>query len=229
MSITKKARAGLVAGSAIAALSLSGVAGMTAANAADSATSPTPTASAQALQQHRGVHAQELTGATADGVKAAVLAKYPGAIVEHAVTDRDATGGYVAMVKKADGTHVAVVLDSAFAITGEKAAPKGDRGSNETHGPRAHQGAALTGATADSVKAAVLAKYPGATVDRMEQDIRDSSGYVAFITKTDGTHALVKVDASFAVTGDQVRPSGSKSKGHGHGHHQAQTSGATAG
>lgn len=58
----------------------------------------------------------------------------------------------------------------------------------------------VTGATADKVKAAVVAKLPGATVLRVE---KDAAGYHAHVTKADGTHARVVVDANFAVTAVQ--------------------------
>jgi hypothetical protein len=57
----------------------------------------------------------------------------------------------------------------------------------------------LTGDTADKVRAAALAKFPGATVERVETD---SDGvYEAHIVTTDGKHLVVAVDKSFAVTG----------------------------
>lgn len=59
----------------------------------------------------------------------------------------------------------------------------------------------LTGSTAAKVKAAVTAKYPGATFVRVETD---SDGvYEAHITKADGTAVTVQVDASFTVTGEE--------------------------
>jgi hypothetical protein len=65
----------------------------------------------------------------------------------------------------------------------------------------------LTGTTADKVEAAALAKYPGATVVRIETD---SDGvYEAHLTKADGTPVTVEVDKSFAVTGtEQAGPGG---------------------
>ena len=57
----------------------------------------------------------------------------------------------------------------------------------------------LTGATAESVKAAALAANPGATVLRVENDAEGAT-YEAHITKADGTRATVKLDASFTVT-----------------------------
>ena len=64
----------------------------------------------------------------------------------------------------------------------------------------------LTGDTADKVKAAALAKYPGATVLRIETD---SDGvYEAHLTKADGTRVTVEVDKSFTVTGDEAQGPG---------------------
>ena len=60
----------------------------------------------------------------------------------------------------------------------------------------------LTGDTAAKVRAAALAKYPGATVQRIETD---SDGvYEAHLLKADGTPVTVEVDKSFAVTGDEA-------------------------
>ena len=71
----------------------------------------------------------------------------------------------------------------------------------------------LTGDTAAKVKAAALAKYPGATVDRVETD---SEGvYEAHVTTTDGTHVIVAVDKTFTVTGTQELPAGGPGDGQG--------------
>jgi len=60
----------------------------------------------------------------------------------------------------------------------------------------------LSGTTADKVKAAALAKYPGATVQRIETD---SDGvYEAHLLKADGTPVTVEVDKSFTVTGEEA-------------------------
>ena len=80
----------------------------------------------------------------------------------------------------------------------------------------------LTGSTAAKVKAAVLAKYPGATFVRVETD---SDGvYEAHITKADGTQVAVEVDKSFAVTGEEQGGPG----GH-HGDHDGDGPGSPAG
>jgi hypothetical protein len=67
----------------------------------------------------------------------------------------------------------------------------------------------LTGTTAAKVKAAALAKYPGATVERVETD---SDGvYEAHVVTSAGDEVIVQVGKDFAVTGTQT--------GGGHGGH----------
>ena len=57
----------------------------------------------------------------------------------------------------------------------------------------------LTGTTADKVRAAALAKYPKATIQRVETD---SDGvYEAHIVTADGQQLIVEVGKDFAVTG----------------------------
>jgi ABC-type transport system substrate-binding protein len=59
--------------------------------------------------------------------------------------------------------------------------------------------ALLTGDTATKVKAAATAAVPGGTIQRVENDAEGST-YEAHMTKADGSHVTVKVDASFKVT-----------------------------
>ena len=73
---------------------------------------------------------------------------------------------------------------------------------------------ALTGETADKVKAAALQKLPGATILRVETD--DGGVYEAHVRKSDGTEAEVHVDKDFAVTSVDTRPAGGRG-GHGPG------------
>jgi hypothetical protein len=57
----------------------------------------------------------------------------------------------------------------------------------------------LTGATADKVRAAAVAKYPDATIQRVETD---SDGvYEAHIVTADGEQLIVQVGEDFTVTG----------------------------
>ena len=77
-----------------------------------------------------------LTGATADKVKAAALAKYPGPRSSDIETDSD--GVYEATTCKADGTPVTVEVDKTFEVTGEEAGGFGGRGRR---GPGTDDGA----------------------------------------------------------------------------------------
>jgi hypothetical protein len=62
----------------------------------------------------------------------------------------------------------------------------------------------LTGDTASKVRAAALARYPGATVLRVETD---SDGvYEAHLTTTDGQRVTVEVGKDFKVTGEESAP-----------------------
>jgi hypothetical protein len=72
----------------------------------------------------------------------------------------------------------------------------------------------LTGDTAAKVKAAALAKYPGATVQRVETD---SDGvYEAHIVTTAGDWVIAQVGKDFTVTGTQ-QPGAGGPRGHGQG------------
>jgi uncharacterized membrane protein YkoI len=180
--------AGIVAGGVLA--------GTMTANAADSTSGSTTTTTAPAKPAETA-----LTGDTLAKVKAAVLAKYPGATFDRVETDSD--GVYEAHITKADGTHVTVELDKAYAITGEEAGHGGGPGGHGGRGPGGPAETPLTGDTLAKVKAAVLAKYAGATFDRVETD---SDGvYEAHITKADGTHVTVELDKSYAITGEETQ------------------------
>jgi hypothetical protein len=62
----------------------------------------------------------------------------------------------------------------------------------------------LTGDTASKVREAALAKYPGATVLRVETD---SDGvYEAHLETSDGQRVTVEIDKSFKVTGEEAAP-----------------------
>lgn len=66
-----------------------------------------------------------MTGAKLTSITTAIVAKYPGATVDRASTETDgkSTDAYEAKVTKGDGSHVEILLNSAFAITGEHAMP----------------------------------------------------------------------------------------------------------
>ena len=58
----------------------------------------------------------------------------------------------------------------------------------------------LSGDTAAKVRAAALAKVPGATVERVETDADHGSPYEAHLRKSDGTGLEVLVNKDFVVT-----------------------------
>jgi uncharacterized membrane protein YkoI len=142
-----------------------------------------------------GGNETELTGDTAAKVRAAVLAANAGATVDRMETEGDGSAAYEAHITKTDGTHATVKLDTNYTITATETGGHGGRGGNETE---------LTGDTAAKVKAAVLAANAGATVDRMETEGDGSAAYEAHITKTDGTHATVKLDTNYTITATET-------------------------
>ncbi|MDX6665845.1 MAG: hypothetical protein QOG68_2051 [Solirubrobacteraceae bacterium] len=81
-------------------------------------------------------------------------------------------------------------------------APRGTPGGRPAgrHSANGKTEQALSAADAAKVKAAALAKVPGATVDRVETDVDTGSPYEAHITKSDGSQAVVYVDSSFQAT-----------------------------
>jgi hypothetical protein len=69
----------------------------------------------------------------------------------------------------------------------------------------------LTGTTATKVRDAALAKYPGATIQRVETD---SDGvYEAHIVTADGQQVIVQVGKDFSVTGTDTGGPGGEPSG----------------
>jgi hypothetical protein len=139
---------------------------------------------------------QPVTGAAADKVKAAVLARYKGTIER---IDKLPDGSYLAHVITSNGeVHVAVSKD--FKITGTA------QGGRPGAGPQGF-GGDVTGAAAAKAKAAALAKYPG-TVERVMK-LPDGS-YVVHVLRSSGGEVHVRVSKDFVVTGtEQGLPGGS--------------------
>jgi hypothetical protein len=82
-------------------------------------------------------------------------------------------------------------------------AASGDGNVDESKSQRADE-QLLTGDTATKVREAALAKYPGATIQRVETD---SDGvYEAHLTTADGQRVTVEVGNDFAVTGTESMP-----------------------
>ena len=144
-----------------AALILAGAAagGVLAAALSASAETPSPTSTAHPGYGGPGMgpgrpgmghgdgnpaHAQRpdetlLTGDTAAKVRAAALAKYPGATIERVETDSD--GVYEAHLVTKAGEHLTVEVDKAFTVTGTEVHGPGGPGMGRHHGPRPGGGA----------------------------------------------------------------------------------------
>ena len=128
----------LLAGGAIAGGVL---AGSLSANAAS--TTPTPSTGSNASGSGSGAAVDEsksqrpdehlLTGTTADKVRAAALAKYPGATIQRVETDSD--GVYEAHLTTSAGTRVTVEVGKDFAVTGLETGPSGGRGGPPAGSP----------------------------------------------------------------------------------------------
>ena len=99
-----------------------------------------------------------------------------------------------------NGTYGAANQRGAY---GAKAGPRHGGNVDESKSQRPDE-QLLTGDTAAKVRAAALAKYPGATILRVETD---SDGvYEAHLTTSDGKRVTVEVDKAFKVTGEESGP-----------------------
>jgi uncharacterized membrane protein YkoI len=104
------------------------------------------------------------------------------------------------------GAVGASVIGTAQAQTDSTstAAPSTDSSTaaDANHGPHTANGITETPLTGDDLTkatAAAQAEVPGATIDRAETDA-EGAAYEVHITKSDGSEATVKLDASFNVT-----------------------------
>jgi uncharacterized membrane protein YkoI len=130
-------------------------------------------------------------------------------------------------------TLVALGLIGAFAAGGAALAGAATKTTSSSADPTSaqreqrHAQTALTGDTADKVKAAALAKVPGSTVLRVEEGGPDGSPYHAHVRKADGTELVVLVNSSFEATAVQTRPAGGRDHGRhgpgGRGGHKQET------
>lgn len=119
--------------------------------------------------------------------------------------------GLVASGVVAGGILAGTLSANAADTTTSTAAP--DTSANRTDidpsQPQRSDEKLLTGDAKSKVEAAVLAKYPKATIERTETD---SDGvYESHIVTTAGDHVILQVGKDFAVTGTQT--------GGGGGHH----------
>ena len=149
-------------------------------------------------QAHK--HADRVTGEEAQKAIDAALAEVPGT-ADHA--HKTADGDYLVKVKTADGKTVVVTLNASFEVTGTKEMTRKDKGGK-------HKGdrIAITAEEKASAEAAALAEVPGATVDHVHK--KKDGGYIVEVRTSDGTKKIVKLDASFAVTGVDDAKAGGK-------------------
>jgi uncharacterized membrane protein YkoI len=201
-----------------AALAVCALVGATVAFGATSSTKTTSTTGTSTTGKAGHTPETALTGDALAKVKAAAIAKV-GGTVDSATTENDSSNTaavYEAHVTKADGTHVTVVLDSAYAVL-----------SVETGGPGGHgkpgggnSEAALTGDVATKAKAAAVASA-GGTADRATTETDSSNtaaAYEVHVTKADGSHVVVILDKSYAVLSTETQADHPSGPGGGHRH-----------
>ena len=149
---------------------------------------------------------QQLTGDTADKVKAAALTKVPGATVLRVESGGHGGSAYHAHVRKSDGTEVVVLVNKDFEATSVEtrpagAAPAAPAAPATGGGPG---GAAREGADRrrppTRSRPRRWTKVPGGTVLRVETDADHGSPYEAHVRKSDGTEVEVLVNKDFEVT-----------------------------
>jgi hypothetical protein len=99
----------------------------------------------------------------------------------------------------ANGAGYGLLGEGTAGAPGDRANGNGNgNGNTDPSKPMRSDEQLLTGDTAAKVTAAAKAKEPTATIERVETD---SDGvYEAHMVRTDGTHVIVQVDASFTVT-----------------------------
>jgi hypothetical protein len=111
-------------------------------------------------------------------------------------------GGVLAGTLTANAADTPTSAADSYAVTAP-GAPQANRAVDESKSQRPDEHL-LTGDTASKVRAAALAKYPGATVLRVETD---SDGvYEAHLTTASGQRVTVEVGKDFKVTGLESAP-----------------------
>lgn len=109
-----------------------------------------------------------------------------------------------ASLASADATSPTSTV-AAYGQVAPGEAPQGN-GNTDPSKPMRSDETLLTGDVAAKVTAAAKAKEPTATIERVETD---SDGvYEAHMVRTDGTHIIVQIDKSYAVTNVQVGGAG---------------------
>jgi uncharacterized membrane protein YkoI len=190
---------------AVAALGALGLGGSAIAGAADGNGSSSGSSAATQAPGHGRGRRQPLSADAAAKVKAAALAKVPGATVLETEAGGPYATPYHAHIRTSDGKLEVVLVDASFAATAVQADDGrggGHRGDHGGHGAESP----LTGDTKAKVEAAVLAKYPGATIERTETNTDGSAPYESHVRTSAGTELEVHVSTDFAVTDAQQHP-----------------------
>jgi len=147
-----------------------------------------------------------LSSEVAAKVKAAALAKVPGATVVRVEGGGPYATAYHAHITTADGTRKVVLVNESFEATAVQAERgRGGRGGRHGGGPGAGE-TALSGETKEKVEAAVLAEYAGATILRTETNNDAAAPYESHIQTTDGKELEVLVSKDFAVVDAREHP-----------------------
>src|SRR4051812_47728287 len=123
------------------------------------------------------------------------------------------------MLMKIRRSTLTAVAVGALGLGGAAVAGAADKSTSSSSGSsQAHpQRAALAADVAAKVKAAALARVPGATVLRTEAGGPNGAAYHAHIRTSGGTLEVVLVDDAFAATGVQADRRGGGSAGGRHG------------
>jgi hypothetical protein len=194
-----------------AALGAFGLGGAAVAGATDKGSSNGTSSSTATTPQNRPARdRQPLSSDAAAKVKAAALAKVPGATVLETEAGGPYGTPYHAHIKTSDGKLQVVLVDASFQATAvqsdqARGTGRGPGGRGGDHGGRGRE-TALTGETKTKVEAAVTAKYPGATIVRTETNVDSSAPYESHIKTSAGTELEVLVSKDFAVVGANERP-----------------------
>jgi hypothetical protein len=190
----------------VAALGALGFGGAALAGAADTKTSSSGSKSSRADRPQR----EALSSDVAAKVKAAALAKVPGATVLETEAGGPYNSAYHAHISTSGGTNQVVLVNASFEATSVQA--ERARGGRGEGGPGGHDGGrggdetALTGDPKTKVEAAVLAKYAGAKILRTESNNEATAPYESHITTSDGKELEVTVSKDFTVVEAREHP-----------------------
>jgi hypothetical protein len=197
---------------AIVALGALGLGGGAIAGAADTNES----APGSAQDRPDRVQREELSAGAAAKVKAAALAKVPGATVLRTEAGGPYGTAYHAHIRTSAGKLEVVLVDAAFKATAVQTDRGRARGPGDgDHDGRGHDGGpggpgigetALTGATKTKVEAAVKARYAGAKILRSETNGDSAAPYEAHITTSAGNELEVLVSKDFNVVDAREHP-----------------------